>query len=68
MPDTLQFVDYVLEFYGPGGLYDLSATRQEILEAIAIKLTSRPDASLEWCGDSVDRESIRDIMLSRREA
>jgi hypothetical protein len=68
MQNPLEFIDYALSFYGPGGVYDLGATRQEVLEAVFLKLTARPDASLNWCGDSVDREDVRDIMLARRAA
>lgn len=56
-----EFVDYVLSFYGPGGLYDGGATREMVTEALVIHLLN-PEAP-EFAADSVDREMIRDIMV-----
>jgi len=58
------FVDYCLIFYGPGGCYDLGATRQEINAALRIH---RETSTIPFEGDSVDREAVRDILLSQRE-
>ena len=66
MQNNLDFIDYTLSFYGPGGLYDMGATRQEVLEACFVMFTGRPDASLNFCADSVDREMVRDIITERR--
>lgn len=60
-----QFVNYCLEFYGPTGIYDYGMTREEVLLGLAIVLNTRTD--LEFAGDSVDREHVRDAVLRTRE-
>ena len=64
MTDT--FTRYCLSFYGAGGIYDMSATAEEIQEATAERLRRFP--ALEFCGDTVDREKVRDLMIERRAA
>ena len=61
-----QFTRYCLSFYGARGIYDMNATPEEIEEATAERLARFPN--LEFCGDTVDREKVRDIMLERRAA
>lgn len=58
-----EFVDYVLGFYGPNELYDMKATQREVLEALATLLLM---PNIEFAGDSVDRERVRDIILESR--
>lgn len=58
------FVNYVFDFYGKGGIYDFGATRKEIREALTIRLNTRADTPFE--GDSVDREMVRDILLDMK--
>lgn len=59
----MNFIHYVRSFYGPGGIYDMGATDEMIIDATIQYLTS-PDA--KWGdGDSFDRECIRDIMIKR---
>ena len=60
------FTAYCLQFYGSGGIYDMNATAEEIEEATAARLERFP--RLEFCGDTVDREKVRDLMLERRAA
>jgi hypothetical protein len=55
----MEFVNYVLSFYGPGGIYDMGATEDMILDATQKYITEGAD----FCGDSIDRELIRDIMI-----
>ena len=62
MIDT--FVNYVLEFYGEGGIYDFGAVEGEVLKALEVRLKSRAD--IPFGGDSFDRELVRDIMLKLR--
>ena len=64
--DQDQFVEYVLGFYGPRGLYDMRASKLEVLEACFVRLTSAKNNNLPWEADSTDREIIRDIILERR--
>lgn len=60
------FTAYCLSFYGARGVYDMNASAEEIEEATAERLARFPN--LEFCGDTVDREKVRDIMLERRAA
>lgn len=59
-----KFVDYVMGFYGIGGIYDINATRDEVLLATGIRIER--DKSISFDGDSLDREKVRDIILERR--
>ena len=57
----MEFVNYVRSFYGPGGIYDMGATDEMIINATIRYLTS-PDT--KWGdGDSFDREMVRDIII-----
>lgn len=60
MTDYTDFVDYVFDFYGTGGIYDMGATRDQILDATKIHA-----ATGNYEGDSVDREAVRDIMIDK---
>ena len=55
-----EFYDYVLSFYGENGIYPIGATLDMVMEATA-KYLKQSDTN--FCGDSFDREHIRDIML-----
>ena len=55
----MEFIRYVKSFYGPGGIYDMGATDDDIIEATFKYIHSGAD----FCGDSFDRESVRDIMI-----
>ena len=56
-----RFVDYVYDFYGKNGIYDMGATRDNITTATIDYVSS--DDSLPFYGDSLDRERVRDIIL-----
>jgi hypothetical protein len=59
----MEFVNYVMSFYGPGGIYDMGATYDMIVDATIQYLTT-PD--VKWSnGDSYDREQVRDILIDR---
>lgn len=61
MYETLeQFHSYVLSFYGENGIYDMQATEDMVIEATQKYITS----GANFCGDSFDREHVRDIMLN----
>lgn len=62
-----EFIDYVLSFYGPGEIYDMGATREDVLEALVTRLLSKRYSSVPFDGDSIDREMIRDIMIEAKE-
>lgn len=55
------FYTYVLSFYGFEGLYPMDVSYGDIKRATDIYL-SRSNTS--FCGDSFDREAVRDILLS----
>lgn len=59
------FVDYVMSFYGKGGIYDMGATEEEVKIALNIRMKLRQD--IEFDGDSFDREIVRDIILAMKE-
>ena len=54
-----KFYDYVLSFYGEGGIYPMQATEDMVIEATRKYINSGADFE----GDSLDREKIRDIMI-----
>jgi len=55
-----EFIDYVLMFYGPGEIDDLNFSEDEVKKAVRIHIL---DGKVEFAGDSVDREMVRDIVL-----
>lgn len=57
------FTEYLLEFYGDKGIYPLGFTRKQIDLATQLYKCRIPNGE-EFCGDSVDRERVRDIILS----
>jgi hypothetical protein len=60
-----EFYDYVLSFYGPGGIYPMGATLELIESATSdlIKILQIKDQ--EFCGDSIDRELVRDLLIDK---
>lgn len=59
------FSSYMLDFYGTEGLYPMGMTADEVLYATVVHVNNVGAQSFE--GDSVDRESVRDIVLAQRE-
>jgi hypothetical protein len=55
-----QFVSRCLDFYGPAGIYPLGFTERQIRLATDLLLTTGG----EFCGDTADRERVRDIRLA----
>lgn len=59
----MKFIDYVLSFYGPDGIYPMGATNEMIIDATIEYLTT---PGTKWCGgDSFDREMVGIIMIKR---
>lgn len=56
------FLNYCLEFYGPKGMYDMGMTQDEADKGARIVNM----LCLEFIGDSVDRERVRDIVRVMR--
>lgn len=65
----MNFVNYLLDFYGPEGLYPLKpALKKEAAEAAASLVMAPAFYKAkgwegEFCGDSVDREACRDLLI-----
>lgn len=62
---TEAFRDYVASFYGPRGVYDMGATPAQIAEATALHAKFLAANNAEFCGDTFDRERVRDIMIEK---
>ena len=57
-----KFVEYVYGFYGKGGVAPLGATKQDIADATDTHKRILQARGMEFCGDSIDREMVRDIL------
>jgi len=60
-----EFYDYVLSFYGPGGIYPMGATLDIVQKATNDLISILQIKGEEFCGDSIDRELVRDLMVSK---
>ena len=67
------FINYCLDFYGQGGIYDQKRTKEQIAYATTLYLDAcayyegledkdQYHVMTWWNGDSLDRERVRDIM------
>ena len=65
-----EFIDYVMSFYGPDGVYgkEYKMRRMEVNNAIKVYFKRIEEYEwLEWGnGDSLDRERVRDIVIEQR--
>jgi hypothetical protein len=59
------FYDYVLSFYGKDGLYPMGATLPLIQQATNDIIQILQIKNEEFCGDSIDRELVRDLLISK---
>lgn len=60
------FVNYVYGFYGRNGPYPIKGlTKAEIGLATDFRILNEP--YLDFEGDSIDRERVRDIIIANRE-
>ncbi len=59
------FYDYVLSFYGAGGIYPMGATLIQVKQATFTHLKILKLKEQEFCGDSIDRECVRDLLISK---
>jgi hypothetical protein len=59
------FTKYMLDFYGTGpeAIYQYGFTVEQIEAATKLYKTQLMSREQEFCGDSVDREYVRDIVL-----
>ena len=60
-----EFYDYVLSFYAADGLYPIEATLDLIEQATDTHLKILELKGNEFCGDSIDRECVRDLLISK---
>ena len=64
-PVPKEFFEYCWGFYGPRGLYAHffggKLKRRELLAAATRRVNTD-----EFCGDTFDREAVRDILLAAR--
>ena len=65
MTNLQEFYDYVLSFYGADGLYPMNATLKLIKQATLTHIQILELKGNEFCGDSVDRECVRDLLISK---
>ena len=63
----MSFTEYMMEFYGPDGIYPFGFNEIQIALATQIYKCRLPNGALDFVGDSIDRERVRDIMLDARE-
>ena len=64
----MNFTQYMLDFYGPNGIYPFGFTSTQIGLATQIYKCRLPNGALDFVGDSIDREAVRDIILEARES
>ena len=62
----MSFTQYMLDFYGPNGVYPLGFNATQISLATQLYKCRLPEGQ-EFLGDSIDRENVRDIILEARE-
>ncbi len=60
-----EFYDYVLSFYGKDGIYPMGATIELIQKATQDLIQILNIKGQEFCGDSVDRELVRDLLIDK---
>jgi hypothetical protein len=65
----MSFTRYMMEFYGPNGVYpELNFNETQVALATQIYKCRLPNGALDFVGDSVDRERVRDIILEARKS
>ena len=60
-----EFYDYVLSFYGKEGIYPMSATLTQVKQATATLKKILKLKGQEFAGNSIDRELVRDLLISK---
>jgi hypothetical protein len=65
MSNLQEFYDYVLSFYGADGLYPMGATFAQVKRATSLYVMGLKVGAQEFCGDSIDRECVRDLLISK---
>ena len=60
------FIDYVMSFYGPGELYPIKGINRTVVRKAmndVMKIAKIRD--VPFCGDSIDREQVRDLLIDK---
>ena len=58
------FINYVLSFYGKGGIYAMNATRDQVHHAILLRLDPESKyMSIPFGYDTTDREIVKEILI-----
>jgi hypothetical protein len=60
-----EFHDYVLSFYGPEGIYPMGANLTLVRKATKDLIRILKIKGQEFCGDSIDRELVRDLLIDK---
>ena len=63
-PEVIEFFNYCYDWYGKGGFRDHGATREMIAHGVMWHLND-PDREIEFQGDSLDREHVREYIIWR---
>lgn len=59
------FIDYTMSFYGPDGIYPMGANRTVVRKATNDIIKIARIKGEKFCGDSIDRELVRDLLISK---
>jgi len=59
------FIDYVMGFYGPGGVYPMGANPTLVRKATDDCMKIAEIKGEEFYFDSIDRELVRDLLISK---
>lgn len=59
-----EFADYVMDFYGNGGLCDMGASRDCVLAATGLRIAYCRLSGLEFRGGPIDRRAVKDILIN----
>jgi hypothetical protein len=60
-----EFYDYVLSFYGKDGIYPMGATLTVVRKATQDLIRILKIKGEKFAGDSIDRELVRDLLISK---
>ena len=63
--EMTEFYDYVLSFYGPDGIYPMGANLTLVRKATQDLIRILKIKGQEFCGDSIDRELVRDLLIDK---
>ncbi len=59
------FIDYTLSFYGPNGIYPMGANRTVVRKATNDVIRIAEIKGEKFCGDSIDRELVGDLLIDK---